>query len=148
MAVERIKSYSEKDTICAGEKFGKLLQKGDIIGLYGELGSGKTAFTKGIAKALGIEEYVTSPTFTVVNEYYGSLPLYHFDAYRIESADEMLNTGMEDYLDGSGIVVVEWADMIEELLPDSLVRVNLLKCSQDDSARLIEIHSRGEGVRI
>jgi tRNA threonylcarbamoyladenosine biosynthesis protein TsaE len=143
MGVKRIKSYSEEDTINAGEKLGKLLQKGDIIGLYGELGSGKTAFTKGIAKALEIEEYVTSPTFTVVNEYYGRFPMYHFDAYRIESTDEMLNTGMEDYLDGSGIVVVEWADMVEELLHDSFTRVNLFKCPEENyNARLIEIYDK------
>jgi len=144
--ISRVKTYSESDTINAGANFGKLLKKGDIVGLYGGLGSGKTVFTKGIAKALGIEECITSPTFTIVKEYYGKIPLYHFDAYRIGNAADMLDTGILDYLDGSGVVVVEWADLTDNILPSSVIRVNLLKYPGDnDNIRIIEMPVKLEG---
>lgn len=96
------------------------LKKGDIVALVGELGTGKTTLSKYIAEALGVTEPVTSPTFTIVQEYHsGRLPLYHFDVYRIENVEEMYQIGYEEYFYGDGVSIVEWADIIEELIPES-----------------------------
>jgi len=122
-----IKTYSVEQTVEVGVKLGRILNKGDIVCLTGDLGTGKTALTQGIASALGIKGYVTSPTFTIVNEYRGSLPLYHFDVYRLTSPDEMYEIGFEEYLDGSGVVVMEWADRIREILPDEYIRIDIRK---------------------
>ena len=98
--------------------------------MYGDLGAGKTAFVQGLAKALGINQHVTSPTFTIVNEYEGRLKLYHFDVYRITDPEEMYEIGYEDYLDTDGVCIVEWAELIEELFPEEYIKITILK---DDS---------------
>jgi tRNA threonylcarbamoyladenosine biosynthesis protein TsaE len=106
-----------EDTYALAKEFSKSLKKGDIITLDGDLGAGKTAFTKGLADGLGITQHVQSPTFTIVNEYTGSgISLYHFDVYRIGDIDEMYDIGFDDYLFGDGICVIEWADKIKEIL--------------------------------
>ena len=95
------------------------LEPNDVLALIGDLGTGKTTLTKYIAKGLGIKEMITSPTFTIVSEYKtGRLPLYHFDVYRLESTDEIFETGVEEYFDMGGVCIIEWADMIAEILPD------------------------------
>ncbi len=116
-------SNSEAQTIQFGERLGRLLKKGNVIALSGELGSGKTYFTKGIAKGLGIPpDSVTSPSFTLVNEYEGRYKLFHIDAYRLEKED-FLSAGLDEYLYKDGITVMEWADRWPEILPEDTIWV-------------------------
>lgn len=123
-----MESFSPKDTFEFGRMLGEKLEKGTIICLSGDLGTGKTVFTKGLAKGLGITEPVVSPTFTIVQEYKeGRIPLYHFDTYRIEDYEEMYEVGLDDYLFGDGICVIEWAENIKELLPESYYRLSIEK---------------------
>ncbi|MFT4547569.1 MAG: tRNA threonylcarbamoyladenosine biosynthesis protein TsaE [Pseudoalteromonas tetraodonis] len=111
---------TEADTIAYGREIASGLQAGDTLALVGDLGAGKTHFTKGIVAGIGSDRPVTSPTFTLVHEYQGGrLPVFHFDFYRLESAEELLNIGWDDYLDANGIAIVEWADKFPELLPDN-----------------------------
>ena len=110
---------SEKETEQIGEQIGRTAKPGTVIALIGDLGTGKTTLTKSIARGLGVTETVTSPTFTIIREYRsGRLPLYHFDVYRIADPEEMYELGYEEYFYGDGVCVVEWADIIEELLPE------------------------------
>ncbi|MCH5211444.1 MAG: tRNA (adenosine(37)-N6)-threonylcarbamoyltransferase complex ATPase subunit type 1 TsaE [Oscillospiraceae bacterium] len=120
-------SYSYDDTAQIAAEFADTLNGGEFIAMYGDLGAGKTAFVQGLAKALGITQHVTSPTFTIVNEYEGRLPLYHFDVYRIADPDEMYEIGYEDYLDAGGVCIVEWAELIEELFPEDYIKISILK---------------------
>ncbi|MBO5242335.1 MAG: tRNA (adenosine(37)-N6)-threonylcarbamoyltransferase complex ATPase subunit type 1 TsaE [Lachnospiraceae bacterium] len=111
-------SGREQETFALGEKIGKEAQPGDIYALLGDLGVGKTVFTKGFAKGLGIKEHVSSPTFTILQVYdEGRLPLYHFDVYRIGDPEEMDEIGYEDCFFGEGVCLIEWANLIEELMP-------------------------------
>ncbi|NNE91056.1 MAG: tRNA (adenosine(37)-N6)-threonylcarbamoyltransferase complex ATPase subunit type 1 TsaE [Verrucomicrobiales bacterium] len=110
---------SEKETREFGAEIAGDLRPGDVLGLMGQLGAGKTHFTQGIVAALGSETAVTSPTFTLVNEYHdGRLPVFHFDFYRMDSPDEVVKIGWDEFLDEPGVVIVEWADKFPELLPD------------------------------
>jgi len=122
-----IETHSFEETVEIGQKLGAVLKSGDIISLSGDLGTGKTAFTNGIAKSLGIASYITSPTFTIVNEYEGRFPLYHFDVYRIADPDEMFDIGFEEYISGEGITIIEWGEQIEEILPKEIIRVVIKK---------------------
>ncbi len=109
---------TEAETVAYGARVAADLSAGDTLALVGDLGAGKTHFTKGIVAGLGCDASVTSPTFTLVHEYTGGrLPVFHFDFYRLESAEELLNIGWDDYLDASGVAVVEWADKFPDLLP-------------------------------
>lgn len=125
--MKQIKSSSAQQTMQIGEALGSLLHVGDVVCLTGDLGTGKTAFTKGIASAMGVEEHITSPTFTIVNEYETKLPLYHFDVYRIADPDEMYDIGFEEYLYGDGVVVIEWAELIADILPNERIWVTIDK---------------------
>ena len=125
--MKKYESYSYDDTMCIAAEFADTLQGGEFIAMYGDLGAGKTAFVQGLAKALGITQHVTSPTFTIVNEYEGRLVLYHFDVYRIADPDEMYEIGYEDYLDSGGVCIVEWAELIEELFPEDYIKISILK---------------------
>ncbi|MDR1786673.1 MAG: tRNA (adenosine(37)-N6)-threonylcarbamoyltransferase complex ATPase subunit type 1 TsaE [Spirochaetaceae bacterium] len=116
---------SGEETIALGKKLGSRLVPGDCVALSGPLGAGKTAFTKGIALALGIREPVTSPTFTVISEYEGTVPLYHIDAYRLQGPADFINLGAEDLLFGQGVCVIEWSERIREELPDDAIRVTI-----------------------
>ena len=119
-----IDSFCAKDTYELGEKIGQMAKPGMVISLTGDLGVGKTVFTQGLAKGLGIEEPVNSPTFTIVQVYEeGRLPLYHFDVYRIGDIEEMDEIGYEDYFYGEGVCLIEWADLIREILPEQMCRV-------------------------
>ena len=123
-----IDSFCAKDTYELGEKIGQMAKPGMVISLTGDLGVGKTVFTQGLAKGLGIEEPVNSPTFTIVQVYEeGRLPLYHFDVYRIGDIEEMDEIGYEDYFYGEGVCLIEWADLIREILPEQMCRVTTEK---------------------
>ena len=123
-----IDSYKEEDTFSFGEELGKKAVPGEIYALCGDLGVGKTVFTKGLAKGLGITESVCSPTFTIVQIYEdGRLPLYHFDVYRIGDIEEMDEIGYEDYFYGEGLCMIEWANLVEEILPDKRYDVTIEK---------------------
>lgn len=116
--MELIETNSPEETFAAGKRLGLSAQPGEIYTLYGELGVGKTVFTQGVAAGLGITEHVNSPTFTIVQIYEkGRLPFYHFDVYRIGDIAEMDEIGYEDYFYGDGICIIEWAELIEELIP-------------------------------
>ena len=120
----RIILNNETETRDFGLELGKSLQPGEVLALIGDLGTGKTALTRYIAEGLGIKETITSPTFTIIHEYHeGRLPLYHFDVYRIGDMEEMYELGYEEYFYGKGVCVVEWADLIEELLPPEAKRI-------------------------
>ena len=123
-----IDSFCAKDTYELGEKIGQMAKPGMVISLTGDLGVGKTVFTQGLAKGLGIEEPVNSPTFTILQVYEkGRLPLYHFDVYRIGDIEEMDEIGYEDYFYGEGVCLIEWADLIREILPEQMCRVTIEK---------------------
>ena len=119
----KIVTHSAQETFQAGQRLGSILDKGDMVCLTGGLGTGKTAFAGGVASALGIEGYITSPTFTIVNEYEGKIPLYHFDVYRIADPSEMFEIGFEEYVEGNGIVIIEWAELIKDILPAGYINV-------------------------
>lgn len=145
MRIFETNSYEE--TQKAAEEIAQTLNGGEFIAMYGDLGAGKTAFVQGLAKALGIAEYVTSPTFTIVNEYYGRLPLFHFDVYRISDPDEMYEIGYDEYLDRNGVCVIEWAELIEELFPDRYIKLTMLKNeAKGPDYRKIIIEERGDRI--
>lgn len=128
MQIKEYETYSPEDTFKLGEQMGKEAVPGQVLALAGDLGVGKTLFTQGLAKGLGVEEYVNSPTFTIVQEYKsGRLPFYHFDVYRIADPEEMDEIGFEDYVYGEGVCLIEWADLIEEILPENCIRIKIEK---------------------
>lgn len=121
-------SFKPEDTFQVAVDLGKNAQKGDVYCLLGDLGVGKTLFSQGFARGLEIEESVNSPTFTIVQEYdEGRLPLYHFDVYRIEDPEEMEEVGFTDMLYGDGVCLIEWANLIEEILPDKYYQIVIEK---------------------
>jgi len=128
---------NENETINEGKKLGMMLKSGAIVALYGELGAGKTAFTRGLAIGLGIDMTVSSPTFTIVNEYPGSIPLFHFDMYRLEKEDELFDIGWDDYHERGGVCAVEWSEKVPSAFPPEsiIVRIEI----QDESRRKIDI---------
>lgn len=129
---------SETETEAVGEALAGTLTPGTVIAFTGDLGAGKTAFTRGLARGLGISERVTSPTFTIVNEYQGGrLPLFHFDMYRLESAEELFDIGWEDYLRRGGVCAVEWSEKVSEAL-DRCIRIDIRR-GEGDNDRLITV---------
>lgn len=114
-------------TLSLGKQLGKLVHSGDIICLNGDLGAGKTHLTKGIAEGLEIYDHITSPTFTIVNEYYGRLKLYHFDVYRVNDPDEISAIGFDEYIFSDGVSVIEWSNYIEELIPNNHLSITITK---------------------
>jgi tRNA threonylcarbamoyladenosine biosynthesis protein TsaE len=127
MKMIEIRTSTYEETVEIGLRLGKLLRGGEVICLEGNLGTGKTAFTSGIAGALGVKGYITSPTFTIVNEYNSRIPLYHFDVYRIADVEEMYEMGFEEYLESNGVVVIEWSNLIKGALPRDYIRVEIGK---------------------
>lgn len=123
-----IETFSAEETYALGKKIGEMAKPGMVLSLVGDLGVGKTVFTQGLAKGLGIEEPINSPTFTIVQVYEeGRLPFYHFDVYRIEDVEEMDEIGYEDYFYGDGVSLIEWANLIEEILPENIARITIEK---------------------
>lgn len=135
-----------EETTELGFSIGKLLNSGDIVCLTGDLGTGKTHITKGIAKGLGIDDHITSPTFTIVNEYdSGRLKLYHFDVYRVSDPDEIYAIGFDDYIFSNGVSIIEWANYIEEILPSDYLHILIEKdLSNGEDYRKITINPYGE----
>lgn len=133
------KSNSGSDTEKIATEFAKCLKRGTVVCLYGEMGVGKTVFTNGLCRALGACEYATSPTFTVVNEYDGAdFPVYHFDMYRIEDEDELIEIGFDEYLNAGGICIIEWPENIKNSLPKNCVNVKILRDSFTERTIIIE----------
>ena len=136
-------SHSEKDTEELGVRLARSLPAGSqVIAMYGELGAGKTAFIRGLGRGLGITELINSPTFTIVNEFQGERELYHFDMYRLGSADELFDIGWEDYLSRGGVCAVEWSENVAEAFDGSEIVVTVRKTGEE--SREIEI----EGVEL
>lgn len=143
--IKEIISKNEADTIKLGEKIGRQLKRGDVIALTGELGTGKTAFVKGVACGLGIEEYITSPTFTLVHSYKGTVGyLHHFDVYRISDEEELFEIGFEEYLYGGDICIIEWADLIPNTIPSHSVWIHFEHIANNTDKRRITL----EGMEI
>lgn len=134
---------NENETVLLGERLAKTLKSGTVVAFYGGLGMGKTAFTRGMAKALGTKVTVSSPTFAIVNDYGGNPPLYHFDMYRVESWDDLFASGFFDFYEAGGILAVEWAENIENALPENTVRVTI-KRGECDEQRIITVEGGDE----
>ncbi len=137
-------THSPEETRALGGRLADALRGGEVVAFTGDLGAGKTAFVSGMAEALGVEDRVTSPTFTIVNEYEGGrLPLFHFDMYRLGSADELFHIGWEDYLARNGVCAVEWSENVAEAIEPDAIRVSIRR-GEDDNSRVIVI----EGVEL
>ena len=132
-------SHSVEETEAIAEELGRRLTGGSVVAYRGGLGMGKTAFTRGLARGLGCRGRVTSPTFTIVNEYDGPTPLFHFDVYRLEDAEALFDIGWDDYLDRGGVCAVEWSENIAEFIPDDAVTVTIERCAQQEDWRHITI---------
>jgi tRNA threonylcarbamoyladenosine biosynthesis protein TsaE len=140
---KQIVTHTANETLELGKEFAAALQRSDVVALYGELGSGKTQFAKGVCLGLGIGSHVTSPSFTIVNEYTeGRIPVYHFDFYRIRSLAELNEIGFDEYIFGSGVCLLEWANIVEERLPERRYDVTLA-LGQNHDHRIIQIDRVG-----
>ena len=136
-------THSAEETILLGTKIGRKLKPGDIIAMQGPLAAGKTTITKGIAQALGIDDTITSPTFCLISEYYGKMPLYHMDVYRLDSIEDFVNLGTDDMLYGDGVSIIEWSEKIMSELPKRTIVLKITP--QEDNSRLIEIDNWNYG---
>ena len=138
----KIKTNNAKETQQLGRLIGESLVGGEIIAMTGDLGAGKTTMTKSIAKGLNIDEHITSPTFTIVNEYDGRLKLFHFDVYRIGDIEEMYDIGYEEYFYSGGVCIIEWANLIEEILPEDTINIEI--STLDENKREFTITGKGD----
>ena len=133
----QITTHSADETPALGQKLASRLAPGDVIAYFGDLGAGKTAFTRGLARGLGITERITSPTFTIVNEYQGGrLPLFHFDMYRLGSSDELYEIGWEDYLARGGVCAVEWSEIVADALEEDCIRVDIRQGDTENQRKI------------
>ena len=132
-------SHSTQETEQFGEEVAKSLRGGDVLAFTGSLGMGKTAFTRGLARGLGCRGRVTSPTFTIVNEYDGKTPLFHFDMYRLGSSDELFDIGWDDSLARGGVCAVEWSERVSDALPDDTIYVDIARGEEDENTRTITV---------
>lgn len=127
-----ISTHSRRQTVLLGERIGRSLKPNDIVALSGELGAGKTTLAQGIAKGLGIKDWVTSPTFTIINEFKGTINLYHVDLYRIGKIEEALEVEIEEYFTKGGVTVIEWSEKIRPLLPAGMIDIGIKMVSEND----------------
>ena len=136
---DTFRTHSPEETQAIGQQIGETLNAGDVIALVGDLGAGKTCLTQGIARGIGIasHEVVNSPSYTLINEYAGEIPIYHIDLYRLEHRGEIVDLGLEEYLEGTGICVIEWADRMTNLLPANHIQITMKWV--DESTRIIEL---------
>ena len=132
-------SHSTQETEAIGEELAQKLRGGDVLAFTGSLGMGKTAFTRGLARGLGCRGRVTSPTFTIVNEYEGRTPLFHFDMYRLGSSDELFDIGWDDYLARGGVCAVEWSERLSAPLPDDTIYVDIARTDEHEDWRTITV---------
>ncbi len=137
----KFQSSSADETVALGKKIGSLLKAGDVVALQGSLAAGKTTITKGIAQALDIKDTITSPTFCLISEYEGKMPLYHFDVYRLQGADDFANLGAEDMIYGRGVCLIEWSEKIMDELPKKTIVIRLEVREDDANARDIFIEN-------
>ena len=135
---------SADETIELGEKIGRLLKKGDIIAMQGTLAAGKTTITKGIAKALGVSDTITSPTFCLISEYSGKMPLYHMDVYRLEGSEDFINLGTDDMIYGNGVSIIEWSEKIMDELPKKTILLKITPGNGDERTITIENWNNGD----
>jgi tRNA threonylcarbamoyladenosine biosynthesis protein TsaE len=138
-----VTTRSPEETARLAERIGSLLYAGDVVVLAGELGSGKTLFAKGIARALGITEPVVSPSFTIVREYDGTLPLVHVDVYRLDHLQELHDIGFDDLVGVDAVTIVEWGDRVGSMLPAERLEVSLVADASDDDTRLVQLDAHG-----
>ncbi len=145
--MKKIVSSSPKETLALGVRIGKLLKKGNLAALSGEFGAGKTTLIKGIAKGLGVKDtrYVNSPSFVILKEYKGKVPVYHFDIHRLDKSSELDTTGYEDYFYGDGVTLIEWGDKIISLLPNEYLDIHI-RMDQKDK-RSIALTGVGENYK-
>lgn len=134
---------SPAETEALAQRLAAKLKGGEVLALFGGLGMGKTAFTRGLARGLGVMDEVSSPTFALVHEYQGRLPIYHFDMYRVENWDDLYSTGFFDYLDTGAVLVIEWSENIESALPEYAIRISIRR-GEEDNQRIFQI----EGMNI
>jgi len=144
--VERALTRSTDETLALAGTVGELLRAGDVVSLVGDLGAGKTVFARGVARALGVTEPVVSPSFTIVREYDGRMPLVHVDVYRIDTVQELYDLGFEELVRDDAVTLVEWGDMIDGLLPVDRLDVRLAPGDTDDE-RVVEIEGHGRSWR-
>jgi len=135
-------THSPEETRSLASALAARLKPGDVLALHGDLGAGKTCFIQGLARALDVDQPVSSPTYTLVNEYKGTLPLYHIDLYRLRHADEALDFGLDEYLDGAGITAIEWAERAEQVLPARTIHVRL-RHGRDENEREVRVEEGG-----
>ncbi|HHU05589.1 MAG TPA: tRNA (adenosine(37)-N6)-threonylcarbamoyltransferase complex ATPase subunit type 1 TsaE [Clostridiales bacterium] len=131
-----IYTKSERETRELGQRLAKHVRPGMVLALYGDLGAGKTALVRGLAAGMGLKARVTSPTFTIVNEYQGEIPLFHFDMYRLTGSEELFEIGWEDYLSRGGVLAVEWSENVEDALDGSVVRIRLERGGSENERRV------------
>ena len=136
---QTFRTHSPEETLAIGERVGQNLKPGDIVALIGDLGAGKTCLTQGIARGVKVDpnQIVNSPSYTLINEYAGKIPIYHIDLYRLQRREEILNLGLEEYLEGDGICIIEWADRMLDLRPEGYMEIKLNW--EDEFVRTIEV---------
>lgn len=138
-----LKTNNAEETIELGRKIGRLLTKGDVIAMQGTLAAGKTTITKGIAESLGVTDTITSPTFCLISEYSGKMPLYHMDVYRLDGGEDFINLGTDDMIYGDGVSIIEWSEKIMDELPKKTIILKLEP--QEDGSRIITIENWPHG---
>ncbi|MFZ5648249.1 MAG: tRNA (adenosine(37)-N6)-threonylcarbamoyltransferase complex ATPase subunit type 1 TsaE [Bacillota bacterium] len=136
-----VESLSPEDTFRVGQSLGNLAAPGDVYCLSGDLGAGKTVFARGVATGLGVEGRVTSPTFTLINEHHGRVPYYHMDVYRLGGPEEMSDLGYEEYFYGQGVTLLEWAELVADVLPEERLEISIARTGED--SREIAFTPRG-----
>ena len=151
---QTFKTENPEETQTLGEKLGKTLKRGDVIALVGDLGTGKTCLTQGIARGIGIapDEVVNSPSYILINEYNGAIPIYHIDLYRLENSEEIAELGLSEYIEGDGICIIEWAERMSDLLPDTCIKIHITLADTNashssDVRELTSQHSEDENIR-
>ena len=151
---QTLKTENPEETQILGEKLGKTLKQGDVIALVGDLGTGKTCMTQGIARGVGIapDEVVNSPSYILINEYNGAIPIYHIDLYRLENSEEIAELGLSEYIEGNGICIIEWAERMADSLPDTCIKIHITladaNASHDDGVRESTLqNSEDENIR-
>jgi len=144
MIVLEVRTQNEEETEQVGEKLGSMLKPGSVVALFGDMGAGKTVFVRGLARAAGYSGRVTSPTYSLVNEYEGSIPVFHFDMYRLRGEEELYEIGWEEYLERGGICAVEWSERIVDALPPNAIYVSLRALGENQ--RLIRIEEKSDNA--